>query len=108
MQRKGLRYSLEEKIQFVNQVLSVPLTFLPDSILDYPSRRHWGKASYHGNCTGYLIKDLLEKYQPKQFGSLFWWRHWSRRSKRAWADEQRAFRPTDGLERSQRRHTDSA
>ena len=44
---------------------------IKDSILDYPSRGHWGKASYRGNCTGYLIKDLLEKYQPKQFVEVF-------------------------------------
>lgn len=44
---------------------------IKNSILDYPSRGHWGKASYRGNCTGYLIKDLLEKYQPKQFVEVF-------------------------------------
>ncbi len=44
---------------------------IKDSILDYPSHGHWGKASYRGNCTGYLIKDLLEKYQSKQFVEVF-------------------------------------
>lgn len=44
---------------------------ITNSILDYPNRGHWGKASYRGNCTGYLIKDLLEKYKPKQFVEVF-------------------------------------
>lgn len=44
---------------------------IKNSILNYPNRGHWGKANYRGNCTGYLIKDLLEKYRPKQFVEVF-------------------------------------
>lgn len=44
---------------------------ITNSILDYPERGPWGNNKYRGNCTGYLIKDLLEKYQPKQFVEAF-------------------------------------
>lgn len=44
---------------------------IENSILDYPNRGQWGKSNYRGNCTGYLIKDLLEKYRPKQFVEVF-------------------------------------
>lgn len=44
---------------------------ITNSILDYPERGPWGNNKYRGNCTGYLIKDLLEKYQPKQFVEVF-------------------------------------
>ncbi|MEB6550170.1 hypothetical protein MXL46_13830 [Heyndrickxia sporothermodurans] len=42
-----------------------------NSILSYPSRGKWGKSSYRGNCTGHIIKDLLEFYQPKKFVEVF-------------------------------------
>lgn len=38
-----------------------PLT----SLLCYPDRGPWGQGSYFGNCTGYLIVDLLDYYQPQ-------------------------------------------
>lgn len=44
---------------------------IDNSILDYPNRCHWGKATYRGNCTGCLIRDLLERYHPKQFVEAF-------------------------------------
>ena len=47
------------------------MTQINTSILSYPSRGNWGNASYRGNCSGYVIKDLLETYQPKQFVEVF-------------------------------------
>lgn len=42
-----------------------------NSILSYPIRGYYGKSSYRGNCTGYIIKDLLEFYKPKFFLECF-------------------------------------
>lgn len=41
------------------------------SILSYLDRGKWGDSKYRGNCTGYLIKDLLEYFKPKQFIEVF-------------------------------------
>ena len=41
------------------------------SIVSYENRGHWGNNKYRGNCTGHLIKDLLEHFQPKQFVEVF-------------------------------------
>lgn len=45
------------------------------SIISYPDRGKWGNSSYRGNCSGYVIKDLLEHFfpssQPKQFIEVF-------------------------------------
>ncbi|WP_026701712.1 hypothetical protein [Salibacterium aidingense] len=41
------------------------------SIISYPSRGPWGSHRYRGNCTGHLIKDLLNYFQPKKFVELF-------------------------------------
>ncbi|MGD9853260.1 MAG: hypothetical protein AB7T38_18595 [Nitrospirales bacterium] len=35
------------------------------SLLRYPDRGPWGKASYFGNCPGYLIVDLLDYLHPQ-------------------------------------------
>jgi len=37
------------------------------SILSYPERGPWGDASYPGNCSGHIIKRLLEYYEPRIF-----------------------------------------
>ena len=37
------------------------------SILSYPERGKWGKSSWRGNCSGYIIKDLIEQFKPKLF-----------------------------------------
>jgi hypothetical protein len=34
------------------------------SLLRYPNRGPWGKASYAGNCPGYLIVDLIDYFKP--------------------------------------------
>ena len=35
------------------------------SLLRYPDRGPWGKGSYFGNCTGYLVFDLLDYFKPR-------------------------------------------
>jgi hypothetical protein len=34
------------------------------SLLRYPDRGPWGKASYSGNCPGYLLVDLIDYFKP--------------------------------------------
>jgi hypothetical protein len=34
------------------------------SIVSYPDRGKWGNNKYRGNCTGHIIKDLLEHFKP--------------------------------------------
>lgn len=41
------------------------------SILSYENRGKWGKSSYRGNCSGHIIKDLIEHFQPKKFVEVF-------------------------------------
>ena len=41
------------------------------SILSYPERGPFGDSRYRGNCTGYLIEDLLKYYKPKRFLECF-------------------------------------
>lgn len=42
-----------------------------NSILSYPNRGPYGNANYRGNCTGYLIKDILMYYKPDNFLECF-------------------------------------
>jgi len=35
------------------------------SLLRYPDRGPWGQAQYFGNCTGYLLVDLLNYFSPQ-------------------------------------------
>jgi hypothetical protein len=44
---------------------------LQSSILDYPERGKWGNSKWRGNCSGYVIKGLLEHFKPKQFVEVF-------------------------------------
>lgn len=46
-----------------------PLTGL-SSIASYFARGKYGNNSWRGNCSGLLIKDLLEHYKPDTFGDL--------------------------------------
>lgn len=41
------------------------------SVVSYPDRGHWGNNKYRGNCTGHIIKDLIEFYEPKLFVEVF-------------------------------------
>ena len=35
------------------------------SLLRYPDRGPWGQSRYFGNCTGYLLVDLLDFFKPQ-------------------------------------------
>lgn len=37
------------------------------SILSFPERGPWGKASWRGNCSGFIYKDLFERLRPSVF-----------------------------------------
>lgn len=41
------------------------------SIVSYRNRGPYGNSKYRGNCSGYLIADLLDYYQPKRFVEVF-------------------------------------
>lgn len=45
------------------------------SIISYPNRGKWGNSAYRGNCSGHVIKDILEHFypnsQPKRFIEVF-------------------------------------
>lgn len=42
--------------------------FKTSSVVSYPNRdNRYGKNSYRGNCTGLLIKDMIEFFKPKLF-----------------------------------------
>jgi hypothetical protein len=38
-----------------------------NSIVSYPERGPWGRASYRGNTSGYLVRDLLSFFRPSFF-----------------------------------------
>ena len=40
------------------------------SIASYFARGKYGSNTWRGNCSGLLIKDLLQHYQPGVFGDL--------------------------------------
>jgi len=42
-----------------------------ETILSYKERGNWGNANYRGNCSGYIIKDLLEFFKPSKFVEVF-------------------------------------
>ncbi|WP_080831870.1 DNA modification methylase [Cohnella massiliensis] len=41
------------------------------SVISYPNRGNWGDTAYRGNCSGFVIKDLLEFYKPHSFLEVF-------------------------------------
>jgi len=41
------------------------------SVISYPHRGKWGDANYRGNCSGYVIKELLEYFKPRTFLEVF-------------------------------------
>lgn len=41
------------------------------SILSYKDRGKWGDAKYRGNCSGWVIYNLLNHYTPGQFLEIF-------------------------------------
>lgn len=42
-----------------------------NSILSYPIRGPYGNSNYRGNCSGYLIRDILNYYRPTNFLECF-------------------------------------
>lgn len=42
-----------------------------NSILSFEKRGVWGKSSYRGNVSGYVIKELLQFFHPKKFVEVF-------------------------------------
>lgn len=38
-----------------------------NSILSYPNRGQYGASDYRGNCSGHIVRDLLEHYRPQVF-----------------------------------------
>lgn len=42
-----------------------------NSIISYPKRGNWGNYRYRGNCSGYVIKDLIEQLYPNSEPDLF-------------------------------------
>jgi hypothetical protein len=41
------------------------------SVVSYPERGPWGSAAYRGNCSGHLIRDLLQHFRPGSFLEVF-------------------------------------
>ncbi|MHA2895843.1 hypothetical protein [Bacillus cereus] len=41
------------------------------SILSYKERGNFGKSSWPGNCSGFLIRDLLLHFRPRKFVEVF-------------------------------------
>ncbi|MFD2658513.1 hypothetical protein [Gracilibacillus thailandensis] len=45
------------------------------SLISYSNRGNWGNSSYRGNCSGFVIKDLIEHFypnsKPKKFVEVF-------------------------------------
>lgn len=41
------------------------------SIMSYQSRGPWGQSTYRGNCSGHVIKDLLDTFHPQNFVEVF-------------------------------------
>ena len=38
-----------------------------NSIVSYPNRGNYGDSKYRGNCSGFIIREMLEHYQPHVF-----------------------------------------
>lgn len=38
-----------------------------NSVLAYPNRGAYGKSNYRGNCSGFIIRDLLQYFKPTTF-----------------------------------------
>jgi len=37
------------------------------SVISYPNRGKWGNSNWRGNCSGHVIKDLIEHFNPRVF-----------------------------------------
>lgn len=47
------------------------MTGLTTTIMNYENRGKWGESKYRGNCSGWVIHDLLKHYQPAQMLEIF-------------------------------------
>ncbi|TPR15029.1 hypothetical protein DY052_06270 [Apilactobacillus timberlakei] len=47
------------------------MTKLDASIMSYKNRGYWGNSKYRGNCSGHVIKDLLDTFKPNNFVEVF-------------------------------------
>lgn len=41
------------------------------SIMNFQERGIWGNSRYRGNCSGFVIKNLLDHFKPKKFMEIF-------------------------------------
>jgi hypothetical protein len=59
---------LREELNMNEALKLVSSNTRPDltSVVSYPDRGKYGNNKWRGNCSGYLIKDLLEWYKPKK------------------------------------------
>lgn len=48
-----------------------PVQALSGSIWSFPDRGPWGDSHYRGNCSGYIIRELLLFFKPKKFVEIF-------------------------------------
>ncbi|MFC0290594.1 hypothetical protein [Bombilactobacillus bombi] len=44
---------------------------ITNSIMNYPERGKWGNPKWRGNCSGYVIYNLLDTFKPKKFVEVF-------------------------------------
>jgi len=49
----------------------IPTQALAGSIWSFPDRGPWGDSRYRGNCSGYVIRELLLFFRPKKFVEIF-------------------------------------
>lgn len=52
-----------------------------ESVISYVERGNYGNSLYRGNCSGYVIRDLIKQFYkdslPKKFIEIFSrWRNW--------------------------------
>ena len=57
--------TIEEQERSCNNRAPKSCGFANGSVVSYRARGPWGDNKYRGNCSGYLIKDLVEHYQPR-------------------------------------------
>lgn len=63
-------FNVERNIQMAKERKEVPQSYT-GSIWTYPDRGPWGDSRYRGNCSGYVIKELLEFFKPRKFVEIF-------------------------------------
>lgn len=46
---------------------AIPVERAPTSVMSFPDRGPWGKASWRGNCSGHVYREIFEHLQPQFF-----------------------------------------